>query len=492
MNYDEIERLRESHPAWSLLRSPNAALILSFLARVFIDPNVADLPAATVASELDDELYALNQRFGPDRFPRLATEYLDDWAAPERGWLHKFYPAGSDEAHYDVAPSVEKALLFMKDLRGREFVGTESRLNTIFELLRQMVFGAEDDPQRKLAELYRRRAEIDQEIAQAERGEFTRLDPVSQRDRYQQFARMARELLADFRQVEENFRGLDRSLREQIAGWTGTKGALLDDALGSRSSIADSDQGRSFQGFYDFLLSQRRQIELTDLLERLGAIEDIPDKDDRLARVHFDWIDASERTQATVRLLSEHLRRFLDDQVWLENRRVFDLLRSIESKALALRDQRDPDLDLEIDETSVTLGLALERPLHRRAGSIVLDSTAMSTGSEEFEASALLDQVHVDRVRMVREVWDALGPNDHVGLREVLAEAPLEQGLAELVGYLSLSEPGLGIIFDELVREQVAWRVDREEADREETEGTVERVAELPRVSFTRVRKEAG
>ena len=309
---------------------------------------------------------------------------------------------------------------------------------------------------------------------------------MSQRDRYQQFARMARELLADFRQVEENFRRLDRSLREQIAGWTGTKGALLDDALGSRSSIAESDQGRSFQGFYDFLLSHKRQAELTDLLERLQTtIDDIPDKDDRLARVHFDWIDASERTQATVRHLSEQLRRFLDDQVWLENRRVFDLLRQIESKALAVRGVRDPAMAMEMDDTGVTLGLAMERPLHRRAADVALDGTAISTGSEDFEASALLDQIYVDRARLVRQVWDALGPRDHVALRELLADSPLEQGLAELVGYLSLSEPGLGVVFDELVREQVAWRVERDGVE------GVERVAELPRVSFTRARREA-
>ena len=94
---------------------------------------------------------------------------------------------------------------------------------------------------------------------------------MSQRDRYQQFARTARELLADFRQVEENFRGLDRSLREQIAGWSGSKGALLDDGT-NRDSITESDQGRSFQAFYDFLLSHHKQAELTELLERLQQI----------------------------------------------------------------------------------------------------------------------------------------------------------------------------------------------------------------------------
>ena len=483
MNYDEIEHLRGNHPAWSLLRSQNVALVMSFLGRVFIDRNVADVPAGELAAELDDELYGLNQRLGEERFPRAAAEYLDEWAAPERGWLRKFYPPGSDEARYDISPALEKALMWVVDLRSREFIGTESRLNTIFDLLRQMVYGAEDDPERRLAELRRRRAEIDEEIARAERGEIVRLDGVSQRDRFQQFARTARELLADFRQVEENFRRLDRTLREQIAGWTGSKGALLDDALGSRNSIAESDQGRSFQAFYDFLLSHQRQAELTELLESLRGIEEIGEVDERLSHIHFDWIDASERTQVTVRLLSEQLRRFLDDQVWLENRRVFDLLRSIEAKALAVRDVREPAITMEMEDTGITVGLPMERPLHRRPVEVTLESADVAAGSEEFDSTALVSQMYIDHARLAGSVWEALGPQDQVGLGRVLADAPLQQGLAELIGYLSLAEPGLAVVFDREHREQVSWSPEDEE---------VERVADVPRVSFTRDRTAGG
>jgi hypothetical protein len=42
---------------------------------------------------------------------------------------------------------VEKALQWVGSLKEREFVGTESRLNTIIDLLRQIVFGTEPDPE---------------------------------------------------------------------------------------------------------------------------------------------------------------------------------------------------------------------------------------------------------------------------------------------------------------------------------------------------------
>jgi hypothetical protein len=55
----------------------------------------------------------------------------------------------------------------------------------------------------------------------------------------------------------------------------------------------------------------------------------------------------------------------------------------------------------------------------------------------------------------------------------------LEQGLAELIGYLSLDEPGIQVIFDEEHRERVGWTADGSE-----------RVAELPRLTFSRKRSE--
>jgi hypothetical protein len=389
--------------------------------------------------------------------------------------LRKYYPPGSDEAHFDLAPAVEKAVTWVRDLRSREFIGTESRLNTIFELLRQMVYGAETNPEHRLAELRRQRARLDAQISRAELGDIDVLDAVGQRDRYQQFARTARELLADFREVEENFRQLDRRLRQQIASWTGSKGELLDEVLGSRSSIAESDQGRSFRAFYDFLLSSDRRAELTDLLHRLEQIDSIDEHDPRLARIHFDWIDASERTQATVRLLSEQLRRFLDDQVWLENRRVFDLLRCIESKALRVRDIPQPRVPMELDDTKVTVVLPLERPLYRRARTTPLAVGPVEAGDDDFNSSALLDQIHVDQEALLQRVLVSLGPRAQVALEEVVARDPLLHGLAELIGYLSLREPGLDVVFDSDGRAQIVW-----------TSDDCDRLADLPRVTFSR------
>jgi hypothetical protein len=134
---------------------------------------------------LDDELYALNQRLGEGRYPKSAKAYLDDWASPGSGWLRKYYAAGEDEPQFDALPAVEKAVSFVRSLRSREFIGTESRLNTLLDLLRQMAYGTEDDPAKRFAELHRQRAEIERQIADVEGGNLAILDSSGQRDRFQ-------------------------------------------------------------------------------------------------------------------------------------------------------------------------------------------------------------------------------------------------------------------------------------------------------------------
>ena len=297
------------------------------------------MPQADLAEALEDELFSLRERLGPDVFPKPALDYLNEWAANDKSWLRKFYRQGSDEPHFDLTPATEKAVVWLGTLSERSFVGTESRLLTLFELLRQMTEGSETDPHARVGELQRRRNEIDAEMARVLAGDMPLLDDTALKDRFQQFMALARDLLTDFREVEQNFRGLDRRVRERIALWDGSKGMLLEEIMGERDAIADSDQGRSFRAFWDFLMSSSRQEELTNMLEgvlTLPAVAELK-PDSRTRRVHYDWLEAGEYTQRTVAQLSQQLRRFLDDQAWLENRRIMDILHGIEAKALALR-----------------------------------------------------------------------------------------------------------------------------------------------------------
>lgn len=483
LDYVTLDLLRQSHPAWRLLRSDHAPLVAGFLQRVFVAPNRRVMAQADLAEALDDELFALREQLGEDAFPRAALHYLNDWAGPEKGWLRKFYVADSDEPHFDLAPATEKAIAWLGTLTARSFVGTESRLLTLFDLLRQLSEGTETDVDTRLDELKKRRAAIDAEMAQVEAGDLMVLDDTAVRDRFQQFGQLARELLTDFREVEHNFRQLDRRVRERIAMWQGGKGELLGEIMGERDAIADSDQGRSFRAFWDFLMSSRRQEEFTALLERvlaLPAVASMQPPQRRLHRVHYDWLEAGEQTQRTVAELSAQLRRFLDDQAWLENRRIMDILHGIETRALALRGTPPPGAVMRIDATATNIELPMERPLHTPARRPQIADVALETGDADLDAAALYAQVVVDKAQLGQHVRQALRRQAQVTLSELLEQRPLTQGLAELVAYLQLAGETFQSVVDEQVREQVQWQGEAGDGS------TRLRRAELPRVIFVR------
>lgn len=483
LDFATLDALRTYHPAWRLLRSDHAPLVASFLHRVFVAPNVRVMAAADLAEALEDELYALRQQRGEDNaFPKSGIEYLNDWAAPDKGWLRKFYRPGTDEAQFDLTPATEKAIAWLAQLGERQFVGTESRLLTLFDLLKQMSEGSEADPAKRIAELHKKRDEIDAEIARVLSGDVPLLDDTELKDRFQQFMLGARELLSDFREVEQNFRQLDRRVRERIALWEGSKGALLEDIMGERDAIADSDQGKSFRAFWDFLLSSRRQDELTELLDRvlqLPAVADL-NPDARTRRVHYDWMEAGEHTQRTVAQLSQQMRRFLDDQAWLENRRIMDILHGIESKALALRDAQPAGWVMEMPEPTADIELAMERPMFSPSIKPVIASLSLQAGDEDIDPSALFDQVVLDKVRLTRHIRHALQDKAQITLSELVSSQPLQQGLAELIAYLQLGSETFTTVVNEETQELIRWQAVAADGS------DLTRSARLPRVIFMR------
>lgn len=92
--------------------------------------------------------------------------------------------------------ATEKAISWLTGLTERTFVGIESRLLTLFELLSQVAHGSEPDAAARIEELERRHDKIDEQIARIAGGEVPMLDDTAVKERFQQFTTLARGLLA--------------------------------------------------------------------------------------------------------------------------------------------------------------------------------------------------------------------------------------------------------------------------------------------------------
>ncbi len=478
---DALESMRTHQPAWRLLRADHAPFIISFLHRTFIAEQRRQLNESDVLHRLEDHLFALRSRVGEGTYPRSASDYLNQWASDACGWLRKSFVPGSDEPVCDLTPAAEQAIEWLASLRNRSFIGTESRLLTVMELLRQISTGAESDPAERIKELERRRATLDAEIADAKRGVLPVLTPVEIRDRFQLLANTSRALLSDLREVQQNFLQLDRDARSRIAAWDGAKGMLLGEIFGHSDAIAESDQGQSFRAFWDFLMSPERQEEFDHRLQAVLALPAVQQTgyDPRLRRIRFDWLGAGEQAQRTVARLSEQLRRFLDDRAWQESRRITQLIQEIERTAVAIRDDPPTGDIMYVEALAPEIVMPLERPFFTPSDAVALADASVDLGVSDADAEILFQQHHIDPETLAAHIRHCLGNHDQVLLPEVLAQHPLEKGLAELVGYLRLATDPDGLVrasIDEATSDVVAW------TDAQD----IQRRATLPRITFTR------
>lgn len=275
-DFATLENLRKNHPAWRLLCAQHAPIIISFLHRVFVAPNRRTIAQADLVEALEDELFALREEYGASAFLETAISYLNSWAENDKGWLRKFYPHGTDEPHFDLTPATEKAITWVSSLTERSFVGTESRLHPLFELLRQMDEGTQNDPK-----VRRRKRELEHQIAELEKGRVDLLDDTGLKERFAQFQQLARE--------RETIRERIASINASLTGIDYNPGRYIrleaqantdSDIREFQSELKACTEG-ALTGSEDNLYSESKFLQVQKLIERFRGRKDSAEADRR-------------------------------------------------------------------------------------------------------------------------------------------------------------------------------------------------------------------
>jgi hypothetical protein len=161
MEYERLKHELKTSAALKLLRSQNAALILSFLYQQFKVTQRVSMTQIELEAKLSDYLDFLREIY-PEAYPRSPKEYLGEWC--DDHLLRKTFD-NSDESVFTLTPATEKALTWAEDLQKQdEFVGTESRFLQIFDLLKEIQDRSTTDVETRIAQLERDRDRIQQEI----------------------------------------------------------------------------------------------------------------------------------------------------------------------------------------------------------------------------------------------------------------------------------------------------------------------------------------
>ncbi len=470
MDHDEIAYELTHAPSLKLLQKDTAALMISFLYHAFKRAHRVAIPYGEVVTQLDDTLLDLNTD-GPGHYPRSAHEYLKTWSDDDHRLLRLYYERGQDEPLVELTPDAERVIGWFEDLQKREFVGTESRFMRVFELLEDIAGKSTEDAAMRLAQLERQRDALQQEIdAILQTGQVQRYTETQIKERFREANDVARRLLADFREVEQNFRAIARDVQVKHMQEGASRGAVVAHVLDADEALKASDQGRSFYSFWEFLMSPARQEELRALIEAVYALpelETLRQEHRGLRRIKTSLIEAGEKVAQSNLRLAEQLRYLLDDRQRAEGRRVMELIEDIKRAARAVVAAPPSGDDFLLLEGPPEVRLLMERPLWEPPESLDFSQQRIAQAAEERETvdlAPLYGGFYVDSVALRQRIDTLLETRPEVTLAELTRRYPIRQGLSELLAYLSIATDDDRHAIDTSALDQVYLHVPMSEA----------------------------
>jgi hypothetical protein len=436
MNFEKTLSLYRNDKTLQLLRAEHFPLLVSFFHLAFKQQERIAYPQASLNSLLGDFLFALEQQ-GITDYNKTTLEYLQKWA--QQGFLRRYYDLG-DEPVYELSPATENALKWLEDLNKQQFVGTHSRLLQFFSLLKQIV-NSTAGPYERVQQLLSERKKIDEEIERVRAGHFSKPTDTQVKEDYILAEETAKRLLSDFRQVEENFRELDIQTRQTIIKSTLQKGALLDTIFEKQDHLWNTDQGKSFRAFWEFLMSESMQQELEQLLEKVNAIPAIQEvKQEYIVdRIKANLVEAGDKVNKSNDGLIEQLRKYVEQKNLSESKHILRNIEAIEDLLMDCKETFEPQETLMEIDGNIRPGLFMERPLFTPPVKIAFQQMIVEEGMADADSDALFEQFYVDMEELQNNIKVLLRLHPQISLSALVDHCKPTKGIAEVLGYMQIA-----------------------------------------------------
>lgn len=489
MQHEEIKRLLSFSPTVKLLRARNAPLVISFLYEEFKANNRIALPAYELISRLAEYVEALEDQElidveGKDSLT-IARKFLDTWCNEEHRFL-KRYPDDQGEPVVELTTHTEKAFQWMENLQKREFVGTESRFIDIYRQLKELIDNTSADPKRKIKELEKKRKAITKEINTIKKaGVVSTFNDTQVKERFYNITKTARELLSDFKEVEQNFKDISLNIYRQQTRQGVNRGQILGYTLDATEQLKSSDQGRSFYAFWQFLIADNKQDELMAMIRytyNLLKERDIEYADSFLRKIKIYLHNAGQKVINSNHLLAEKLSRILAEQSLTERRRAREIINEIKNIAVKKIGKFSGQRNFIEIEGLPEIDMSFDRPIGNPPQVATFKNQPTEIGSSqlgEANLDVLFDQFEMNRQELEENIAQLLKKQAQVTLKEVVKSYPIQNGLAEVITYFSIAATSTQHLINEETKEAIPWKVELE------TELTNKEI-QLPQVIYIR------
>ena len=391
---------RQQHPAWLLLASRRAPLMLSCLDALF-EHRRDGVPFDDAVQALADMLAAHANL--PD-FDIEPTDIAAQARRDLRDWIRRALIT-EREGRIHETDALKTALRFVTQLDHRVMTSTASRLAVVQREIDNLATALDPHPKSRAEHIERRIEDLQQQLADVRAGRLPLLSEAQAVEGIREVYALATSLRADFRRVEDSWREADRTLRQAILSAQQHRGAVVDQLLDGHANLLSTQEGRVFESFQQQL---DNQSELADMRARIRSILNHPasihaldDLQHSTLRLLVQQLIKEAKVVQGVRARSEReVSQFMKTGHAAENQRVGQLLNDILQQALDIDWQRQA-----VRRQTVPLppiGVALGNlPLVERLRIKSLDGSAQ-------DSQLLLTTQYADLDHVEDEFWQAL------------------------------------------------------------------------------------
>ena len=477
-----FENLIKNDPGYTLLRANSASLVISFFYQEFIIYNKLSVLAADMEIHLDtflsdhkEELTDFDAENSDESIEDEFSEkkdrkqkvrgYIEKWC--KNGYLLRYYNSDR-ESVLELTQSILKLFSWIDDLKPKKFIGTESQFKTILDQLHDLYQHITEDTASRIKALKQEKAEIEKEIKRLEEGgKVESYTPVQIFEMLDLCLRNGKDLLNDFRQVEDNFRIAGSEIYKKQSELNYSKGDILGFALDTDAKLRQSPQGQSFDAFWKFIAEDNDNEINTianSIIEKVASSSEINQFDtidtDFLLNFKKNLFEAGSKIIDTKRGITDKLSRVLQQNQNGNYQKLNSLINDI--KKLANEKFKSEDYENQKDFMKFDTRPQITRAYVPVLPNLQNDFDEMeSFDSSDFEISDyndLLKQFYVDRKELINNINEYRKTHNYqFTLGELLTEYPIKKGMAELSVYYDLIHTEKGMVVDETSKEQIQY-----------------------------------
>ena len=444
----DIIEILNSSPSVTLLRMKAYNMIIGFLTNVFnetmavshenIHSRLADF-LSDYEVEIDEESDILFS----DTYEEKAIKYIKKWT--DSGFLTN-YRNEDGEIYYELSSHSNKVIDWLSGLKREEYIGTESKFKSIITQLRELVEYTSEDREKRLQILEDKKLEIEQQIQRLQMGDNVKIfEEYEIVPRFQQISKLAKELLSDFKDVDDNFKNIIKDIYQKQIDPALNKGGILQYTFDALDELKSSPQGKSFYAFWEFLLSRDMQDELEQLINSLFSTlqeRDIASDDRFLQNMVSHLYESGRKVYQTNDKMADKLSHIIRENDAARSDAAKRIVQEIKNSLIEISKAKGkPDISLIVED-----GLNINIPFERKITFEYSESTEYNQQPENYvldfdnlnEIGKVFSNVVIDRKIIEHNLREVLKNKGQTTIAEVVSLHPLNQGLPELFAYFNV------------------------------------------------------